>query len=223
MKLPLTLIIIVSSLASSFIISFTLAASSFEDIVPIRFQRCLNFQATYSGAYLVEKQLFSQVNFKAVGALEFASRHLWIYTQRGKPGKETGCCFKAAVGDEESFAILHLSGIEHQLVRRMGYEKGLAFMNKFSYSIFEAQGEKIASAISKKFPKPLEKYVTLIPFYGKQGFKALNTTSKGHFKPSYDAKVYKKKKKKEMLYPLSYYCYCLHVSSDTMRSYDIIF
>mmetsp|Transcript_18439 Transcript_18439/g.24017 ORF Transcript_18439/g.24017 Transcript_18439/m.24017 type:complete len:371 (-) Transcript_18439:362-1474(-) len=157
----------------------------------IHFQRCLNFQATYSGAYLVEKQLFSKVNFKAVGALEFASRHLWIFSQRGKPGKETGCAFKAAIGDEDSFAILHMSGVEHQLVRRMGYEKGLAMMNKYSESLFEAQGKKMSISIGNGNgnKKPLEHYVSLIPFYGGQGFRAFNKTHHGQIKPDYVAKV----------------------------------
>ena len=130
----------------------------------VQFQRCLNFQATYSGAYLVRAPLFQEVKFKAVGtlkkmahptghagdaaaaarcnlyhrhrqlqlmfilalknnaiappagALEWASRWLWIKSARGALGKDTGCAFKPAPGDEDTFSILHLSGIEHQLV-----------------------------------------------------------------------------------------------------------
>jgi len=160
----------------------------------VRFQRCLNFQATYSGAYLVDHELFVEVNFRAVGALEFASRWLWIHSARGKLGKDTGCAFKPAVGDEDTFAILHLSGIEHQLVRRNGYGKGIASMERLSYAVLAEQGRvALAAHGSGGAPgphnaKPLGRYVTLIPFYGGQGFKPANSSA-ANFKPEYEAKV----------------------------------
>ena len=85
---------------------------------PVRFQQCPNFQATYSGAYLVDRELFLDTLYKEVTALEWATRQLWnkSINRAGKTGqKDGGCAYKPAVGDENAFAIMHLSGTEHQV------------------------------------------------------------------------------------------------------------
>ena len=85
---------------------------------PVKFQRCPNFQATYSGAYLVDRDLFLDASFKEVTALEWASRFLWnkSINRAGNTGqKDGGCAYKPAGGNEDAFAIMHLSGTEHQV------------------------------------------------------------------------------------------------------------
>ena len=93
-----------------------LAARSRAD--PVQFQRCPNFQATYSGAYLADRDLFLDAYFKEVNALEWASRFLWnksINRARNPGQKDGGCAYKPAGGHEDAFAIMHLSGTEHQV------------------------------------------------------------------------------------------------------------
>ena len=84
------------------------------------------------------------------------------------------------MGDEDVFSILHLSGIEHQLTRRLGYEKGMASMTKLSWAVMDS----LAANYDPAKGKALGEYVGLIPFYGGQGFKTVNST-----RPVYDPKV----------------------------------
>ena len=152
---------------------------------PPQFQRCANFQATYAGAYLVHRDLFMEVKWKAVGALEFATRQLWILTQRGKISKSSGCGLKPSAATRDDFYILHLSGIEHQLMRRTGLQKAMASMSLISTATLKATVEHFRHSRHRGAPRH-RRVVTVIPFYGKQGFLGLaNATSTSPGKATY--------------------------------------
>ena len=91
-----------------------------------------------------------EVKWKPCGALEFATRYLWILTQRKKISKSSGCGLKPVKETMDDFFILHLSGVEHQLVRRTGFSKAMAAMAKLSQETLKETVENFRRARERK-------------------------------------------------------------------------
>ena len=116
-----------------------------------------------------------EVKWKPCGALEFATRYLWILTQRKKISKSSGCGLKPVKETMDDFFILHLSGVEHQLVRRTGLAKAMAAMTKLSTAALRDTSARFLEARRAGAPRH-RRVVAAIPFYGGQGFLGMRPT-----------------------------------------------
>lgn len=96
----------------------------------VTLRSCVNFMNSYAGSWLARAELVKDTNFEDKQALEFATRNLYNNV-RGKRG--SGWKTNDPVSD---FLVVHLSGIEHGLVRRFGFEKGLAMTQVISKQAF---------------------------------------------------------------------------------------
>lgn len=84
-----------------------------------------------------------------------------------------------------------------QLVKRFGFDKGMAAMQLFSGAVVAEQAAQCAALRASSTHAPaLARYAALIPFYGGQGYVAelngtvrLSSRRKGSPKPEYAAKV----------------------------------
>ena len=84
-----------------------------------------------------------------------------------------------------------------QLVKRFGFEKGMAAMQQFTNAVVAKHAAQCATLqMNPAFNPPLARYAALIPFYGGQGYMAetngtlrLSSRRKGSPKPEYEAKV----------------------------------
>jgi len=121
--------------------TISLPASAYESTVTLR--KCVNFQASYAGSWLASSELFQKTKWKDRAALEFATRDMYntAHSLRGSGWKTND-----PVTD---FMVVHLSGIEHNLVRSLGFEKGIAQTNRTSHRVLQ-------DVLSRPNPSPLE-------------------------------------------------------------------
>jgi len=67
---------------------------------------------------------------------------------------------------------MHLSGIEHDLVRKFGFQKGIAITNLTSTRVFDEVLSRynnlgrLDAAFSSSYSALLDRAVAVIPFYG---------------------------------------------------------
>eukprot|EP00613_Pedinella_sp_CCMP2098_P052754 CAMPEP_0171890498 /NCGR_PEP_ID=MMETSP0992-20121227/44213_1 /TAXON_ID=483369 /ORGANISM="non described non described, Strain CCMP2098" /LENGTH=201 /DNA_ID=CAMNT_0012517721 /DNA_START=167 /DNA_END=770 /DNA_ORIENTATION=+ len=136
--------------------TISLPASAYESTVTLR--KCVNFQASYAGSWLASSELFQKTKWKDRAALEFATRDMYntAHSLRGSGWKTND-----PVTD---FMVVHLSGIEHNLVRSLGFEKGIAQTNRTSHRVLQ-------DVLSRPNSSPLEQ---------PQNDLATSTTEGGH-------------------------------------------
>jgi len=142
----------------------------------ISFRKCVNFQGSYAGSWLGSPDMYKDVPFRDRAALEFATRDLYnrAHGRKGSGYKTNGALKARNEPDLTDFMVMHISGIEHALVRKFGYAKGLALTNlttTHAYDVTLARHTKPATQgdPAARGPKALEllgRSVAVIPFFG---------------------------------------------------------
>ena len=170
----------------------------------IQLRKCVNLQSSYAGSWLASAELFKRCKWVDRMALEFATRDLFNLAHGLKgSGYKTNGKSKFADGrdpDLRDFMVLHLSGIEHALVRKHGYAKGLALTNRTTATVFDAvlarhqieeeeegggtrerEGKSPGAGLFTRSRRArvelMRRAVGLVPFYG--GVAAVDVDGKG--------------------------------------------